>query len=64
MLGATEQPAATANKHIIPVQIARLKMISMGLPESRRQADDLRGPMLHSVITQFLRSVEWASWII
>src|SRR5258708_36418900 len=31
MLGATEQPAATAHKHIIPVQAQRLKMISIGL---------------------------------
>src|SRR6266480_1023802 len=36
MLGATQQPEATGDKHMI-----------------------WRGPMLHSVITQFLRSVEW-----
>src|SRR6266404_5247188 len=31
MLGATQQPEATADKHIIPVQSQGLKMISMGL---------------------------------
>jgi ATP-binding protein involved in chromosome partitioning len=59
MLGATEQPAATADKHIIPVQAQGLKMISMGLLNPGDKPMIWRGPMLHSVITQFLRSVEW-----
>ena len=59
MLGATEQPAATPDKHIIPVQAQGLKMISMGLLNPGDKPMIWRGPMLHSVITQFLRSVEW-----
>jgi len=59
MLGATEQPGATADKHIIPVQSQGLKMISMGLLNPGDKPMIWRGPMLHSVITQFLRSVEW-----
>src|SRR5260370_1073365 len=59
MLGATEQPAATADKHIISVQSQGLKMISMGLLNPGDKPMIWRGPMLHSVITQFLRSVEW-----
>src|SRR6266850_1522539 len=59
MLGATRQPEATADKHIIPVQSQGLKMISMGLLNPGDKPMIWRGPMLHSVITQFLRSVEW-----
>src|SRR2546421_12239842 len=59
MLGATEQPEATQDKRIIPVQSQGLKMISMGLLNPGDKPIIWRGPMLHSVITQFLRSVEW-----
>src|SRR5260370_915868 len=59
MLGATQQPEATPDKHIIPVQSQGLKMISMGLLNPGDKPMIWRGPMLHSVITQFLRSVEW-----
>jgi ATP-binding protein involved in chromosome partitioning len=59
MLGATQEPQATADKRIIPVQSQGLKMISMGLLNPGDKPMIWRGPMLHSVITQFLRSVEW-----
>src|SRR5882724_11085686 len=59
MLGSTEEPGATADQHIIPVQAQGVKMISMGLLNPGDKPMIWRGPMLHSVITQFLRSVEW-----
>src|SRR5882762_5202792 len=59
MLGATQQPEATSDKHIIPVQSQGLKMISMGLLNPGDKPMIWRGPMLHSVITQFLRSAQW-----
>src|SRR5262244_2906217 len=59
MLGTTEQPEARADKHIIPVQAQGLKMISMGLLNPGDKPMIWRGPMLHGVITQFLRSAEW-----
>lgn len=59
MLGTTKEPQATADRHIIPVQVQGLKMISMGLLNPGDKPMIWRGPMLHSVITQFLRSVEW-----
>src|SRR3982074_767077 len=59
MRGATQQPEATPDKHIIPVQSQGLKMISMGLLNPGDKPMIWRGPMLHSVITQFLRSGEW-----
>ena len=59
MLGSTEGPMATGTQRIIPVQAQGLKMISMGLLNPGDKPVIWRGPMLHSVITQFLRSVEW-----
>src|SRR5207245_2255863 len=59
MLGTVQEPQATADKHIIPVQVQGLKMISMGLLSPGDKPVIWRGPMLHSVIQQFLRSVEW-----
>ena len=59
MLGSTAEPAATAQQRIIPVMAQGVKMISMGLLNPGDKPVIWRGPMLHSVITQFLRSVEW-----
>ena len=59
MLGTIEQPKATQDKRIIPVDVQGIKMISMGLLSPGDKPMIWRGPMLHSVITQFLRSVEW-----
>jgi ATP-binding protein involved in chromosome partitioning len=58
MLGSTAEPMATPQR-IIPVVAQGLKMISMGLLNPGDKPVIWRGPMLHSVITQFLRSVEW-----
>jgi ATP-binding protein involved in chromosome partitioning len=59
MLGSTAEPMATGQQRIIPVDAQGLKMISMGLLNPGDKPVIWRGPMLHSVITQFLRSVEW-----
>ncbi len=59
MLGSTQEPMATAQQRIIPVNAQGVKMISMGLLNPGDKPVIWRGPMLHSVITQFLRSVEW-----
>jgi ATP-binding protein involved in chromosome partitioning len=59
MLGTLEQPKATAEHRIFPVDALGVKMISMGLLNPGDKPMVWRGPMLHSVITQFLRSVEW-----
>lgn len=59
MLGSTDEPMATGAQRIIPVQAQGIKMISMGLLNPGDKPVIWRGPMLHSVITQFLRSVEW-----
>src|SRR5690348_16803245 len=59
MLGTLQEPQATADKRIIPIQVSGMKMISMGLLNPGDKPMVWRGPMLHSVITQFLRRVEW-----
>ena len=59
MLGTTAEPLATPQQRIIPVEAYGIRMISMGLLNPGDKPVIWRGPMLHSVITQFLRSVEW-----
>jgi ATP-binding protein involved in chromosome partitioning len=59
MLGTSEQPKMLDEKTIIPVQAYGVKMISMGLLNPGDKPLIWRGPMLHSVIQQFLRSVQW-----
>jgi ATP-binding protein involved in chromosome partitioning len=59
MLGTNAEPLATLDKRIIPVEVQGVKMISMGLLNPGDKPMIWRGPMLHSVITQFLRSVQW-----
>lgn len=59
MLGTHEQPTAVDEHTIIPVEAYGVKMISMGLLNPGDKPLIWRGPMLHSVIQQFLRSVRW-----
>ena len=59
MLGTNEQPRAVDERTIIPVEAYGLKMISMGLLNPGDKPLVWRGPMLHSVIQQFLRGVDW-----
>jgi ATP-binding protein involved in chromosome partitioning len=59
MLGTDEQPQALSEREILPVQAQGLKVISMGLLNPGDKPMIWRGPMLHSVMTQFLRSVVW-----
>src|ERR1700730_10660188 len=59
IVGASEQPRAIDDRTIIPVEAYGLKMISMGLLNPGDKPLIWRGPMLHSVMQQFLRSVRW-----
>jgi len=61
MLGTNEQPRAVDEKTIIPVEAYGVKMISMGLLNPGDKPLVWRGPMLHSVMQQFLRSVQWGT---
>src|SRR4029434_1234360 len=59
MLGTNAEPLATSDRRIVPVEVSGLKVISMGLLNPGDKPMIWRGPMLHGVITQFLRSVDW-----
>jgi ATP-binding protein involved in chromosome partitioning len=59
MMGSSEQPRAVSEREILPVEAYGVKIISMGLLNPGDKPLIWRGPMLHSVMQQFLRSVQW-----
>jgi len=59
MLGASGQPQANADNRIEPMQAHGLKVISVGFLNPGDKPVIWRGPMLHSIIRQFLGSVNW-----
>ncbi len=61
MLGALDvRPDAVEGKEMIkPIDVADLKVMSVGFLTERHAPVIWRGPMLSSLITQFLRDVEW-----
>src|ERR1700752_291085 len=59
MLGTNAQPKVMGENRIVPLDVHGLKMISVGLLNPGDKPLIWRGPMLHSVIQQFLRSVRW-----
>jgi len=58
MLGIQQQPYAVENR-IIPLEKDGLKLMSMGFLNPGDKPLIWRGPMLHSVIGQFLRGTQW-----
>jgi ATP-binding protein involved in chromosome partitioning len=60
MLGSRGQPGMVGNK-ILPVEAHGLKLMSLGLLVSEREAVVWRGPMIHSFIQQMLRDVAWGA---
>ena len=59
MLGTSEQPRASGEGRIEPLQAHGLKVISVGLLNPGDKPLIWRGPMLHSIIRQFLGAVAW-----
>jgi len=59
MLGTNAQPKVLAPERIQPLEVHGLKVISVGLLNPGDKPLIWRGPMLHSIIRQFLGSVEW-----
>jgi len=59
MLGTSEQPKVMGENHIAPIHVHGLKVISVGFLNPGDKPLIWRGPMLHSIIRQFLGSVEW-----
>ena len=59
MLGTSAQPKVVGDNRLEPLTIHGLKAISVGFLNPGDKPLIWRGPMLHSIIRQFLGSVEW-----
>jgi ATP-binding protein involved in chromosome partitioning len=60
MMGANETPMGNADR-IRPIEKFGVKLMSMGFLNPGDKPLVWRGPMLHNVIQQFLRNVEWGT---
>jgi ATP-binding protein involved in chromosome partitioning len=61
MLGTNAQPRVLGENRIEPLSVHGLKVISVGLLNPGDKPLIWRGPMLHSIIRQFLGQVEWGT---
>src|SRR3954452_10301630 len=61
MLGLNAQPKVLGDNRIEPLEAHGLKVISVGFLNPGDKPLIWRGPMLHSIIRQFLGSVVWGS---
>ena len=59
MFGTTEQPCATEDNRIVPIERYGLKLMSMGFLTDADTPAVLRGPMVTRYTQQFLRQVDW-----
>src|SRR6184192_1626429 len=59
MLNARETPRVVGDNRIQPLEPFGVKLISVGLLNPGDKPLIWRGPMLHSIIRQFLQQVEW-----
>ena len=59
MFGSRERPMATEQNVIIPIEVADIKLMSMGFLLEDDSPAVLRGPMVTRYTQQFLRQVEW-----
>ena len=62
MLGINAQPKVVGDERIEPLEAHGLKVISVGFLNPGDKPLIWRGPMLHSIIRQFLGSVVWGNW--
>jgi ATP-binding protein involved in chromosome partitioning len=59
MMGTSEAPRIAGEDRIIPVERYGLRVISVGFLNPGDKPLIWRGPMLHSIMRQFLGQVEW-----
>ncbi len=59
MLGSSEPPSVIGENRILPPERYGMKVISVGFLTPGDKPLVWRGPMLHSIIKQFLGQVEW-----
>ena len=60
LVGATGRPMARGDR-IQPIETNGLKLMSMGFLLEPEKAVIMRGPMLHGIMQQFLRQVDWGN---
>ncbi len=60
MMGVNEPPRANGDR-IRPIEKSGLRLMSMGFLNPGDKPVVWRGPMLHSVMSQFINNVEWGS---
>src|SRR5207302_1995732 len=60
MLGVRKQPGVRDGQ-IVPVEVYGIRFISIGLLVDQGEAVVWRGPMLHGVIKQLLKDVDWGA---
>lgn len=58
MIGTNQMPQVVGDR-ILPLEAYGMKVISMGFLNPGDKALIWRGPMLHSVVQQFIRQVDW-----
>jgi ATP-binding protein involved in chromosome partitioning len=61
MLGTSAQPKVVGDNRLEPLTLHGIKVISVGFLNPGDKPLIWRGPMLHSIIRQFLGSVEWGA---
>ena len=59
MLGSSEAPSVVGDNRILPPERYGMRVISVGFLSPGDKPLVWRGPMLHSIIKQFLGQVEW-----
>jgi ATP-binding protein involved in chromosome partitioning len=59
MFGTNEAPQIAAGDRIVPIERYGVRVISVGFLNPGDKPLVWRGPMLHSIIRQFLGQVEW-----
>lgn len=59
LLGLENEMLHTEGDKLLPVEVGDLKVMSMGFVLERDQAATWRGPMVASVVDQFINRVEW-----
>ncbi|MFH1417230.1 MAG: Mrp/NBP35 family ATP-binding protein [Planctomycetota bacterium] len=59
LMGIENQQPGVGEKTIVPVEAHGVKVMSIGFMIEPGQAVIWRGPMIHSVVQQFLQQVEW-----
>lgn len=59
LLGVGDERPTAVDKQLVPIEVAGLRVMSMGFLVPPGEAVVWRGPMLHGAITQFLRDTQW-----